>query len=277
MIIVDYSGLAIAGIMSQLKGSKEIEVDLARHFLLNMIRSINSKHRNEYGELILAIDSRKYWRKEVFPYYKANRKKARDESGFDWAGLFNAMQTIKEELVETFPYKVIEVERAEADDIIGALCKEYGNTNEKILIVATDSDYNQLLHYMNVNQLCPLKGKMVQANAKEALINKIIKGDKKDGVPSIKQDDNALVLGTRAPPINQAFIAELKAMKDDHGKYERNWKRNEQLLDLEYIPDDLYNEIIKSVNEYPVKNKAGLMDYFAKHKLRNLFDKLHDF
>lgn len=278
MIIVDYSRLAIAGVMAQLKGSKEIETDLARHFLLNMIRSVNSKHRNEYGELVLAIDSRNYWRREIFPYYKANRKKSRDESGFDWNGLFKAMDTVKQELREFFPYKVLDFDGAEADDIIGALCKANGNTSEKILIVASDSDFNQLLHYMNVNQYCPVKNKIIQANAKEALLDKIIRGDKKDGVPNIKAPDNQLVLGERAPPINAKFVDELKAMPEGgRGEYERNWKRNEQLLDLDKIPDNIYNGIIEAYNTYPKKDRSKILDYMTHHKLRNLADKLQDF
>ena len=53
----------------------DIEIGLVRHMVLNSIRAINSKHRLKYGELIIATDTMRSWRKDVFPYYKANRKK----------------------------------------------------------------------------------------------------------------------------------------------------------------------------------------------------------
>ena len=31
--------------------------------------------KDEYGEIVLAYDSRHYWRRDIFPQYKMNRKK----------------------------------------------------------------------------------------------------------------------------------------------------------------------------------------------------------
>ena len=76
MIIVDYSGIAIAAIFSQDR-PEEIQEGLIRHMILNSIRRYNTKFRNEYGQMIIACDSTS-WLKEKFSNYKAKRKTSRD-------------------------------------------------------------------------------------------------------------------------------------------------------------------------------------------------------
>jgi len=48
--------------------------------VLNTLRSYRKQYKKTYGELILCIDSRHYWRRDVFPNYKHARKKAREDS-----------------------------------------------------------------------------------------------------------------------------------------------------------------------------------------------------
>ena len=123
MIIIDYSQTIISSLMAELNGDTEakLEVNLIRHMVINAIRSYHKKYSGDFGDLVIACDSRKYWRKEVFPYYKANRKKVRDNSGYDWNIIFDTINILKAELKEFFPYKLVEVEGAEADDIIATL------------------------------------------------------------------------------------------------------------------------------------------------------------
>ena len=155
MIIVDYSQTIISNLMAELNGRKDIELEipLLRHMVLNTLRSYNNRFKEDYGNMVIACDSKeKYWRKEYFQYYKSNRKKARDESGYDWNMIFNAISQIKNELKETFPYKVLEVPGAEADDIIATLCKwTQINSMEKVLIVSGDHDFFQLQKYKNIS------------------------------------------------------------------------------------------------------------------------------
>ena len=133
-MLLDISQVMISNLMQNIGNHTNIEIDtgLLRHMVLNSIRAYNLKFRNEYGELIIACDGGRSWRKDVFPYYKANRKKSRDESELNWSEIFEALNAIRDELRDNFPYRVIHVNNAEADDVIGALCNEYGNTSEKI-------------------------------------------------------------------------------------------------------------------------------------------------
>ena len=94
-----------------------IEEDLVRHMVLNSLRGYKTRFGEKYGQLVLCCDDKQYWRRDIFPYYKANRKKDRKASGYDWHAIFDTIRLVKEEIKENFPYKVIQVDHAEADDI----------------------------------------------------------------------------------------------------------------------------------------------------------------
>ena len=61
--------------------------------------------------------------------YKANRKKDRGKSTFDWNEAFRILNKIREEIAENFPYTVIRVDGCEADDVIGTLVTRNPDTN----------------------------------------------------------------------------------------------------------------------------------------------------
>ena len=117
MIIVDYSGIALASIII----NKTFDEQLIRHMILNSLRMYRTRYKDEYGELVLAVDASNNWRKTAFPQYKATRKKTQKESTFDWGKAFTILNKIREEIAENFPYTVIRVAGCEADDIIGTL------------------------------------------------------------------------------------------------------------------------------------------------------------
>lgn len=142
--------MAIATITAQAGNHADaVQPDLIRHMILNSIRKFKTKFGAEYGDVVVASDDKKYWRREAFPFYKGNRKADREKSDFDWPMIFNTISMVREELQENFPYRVIRVPGAEADDVIATLCKEFCN-QEKILIVSNDKDFIQLLRYTNV-------------------------------------------------------------------------------------------------------------------------------
>ena len=92
MILVDYSGICLASIIV----NKELDEDMIRHMTLNSLRMYNSKFKEEYGQMILACDGANNWRRSYFPQYKANRRKCRDDSYFDWNEEFRIMHKIKD-------------------------------------------------------------------------------------------------------------------------------------------------------------------------------------
>jgi len=147
MILIDLNQVLLSGIMAQLASQKNVKLEegLVRHMVLNVLRTHTNKFK-EYGEVVLCCDNRNYWRKSIFPFYKAGRKKAREKSDLDWHLIFDILSKLKTELRENFPYKVIDVEGAEADDIIGTLVPRH-IMHENILILSSDGDFLQLQAY----------------------------------------------------------------------------------------------------------------------------------
>lgn len=294
MIVIDYNQTFISNFMAETRGRTDVDinVDLLRHMILNQIRGYRKRFGNEYGEIVIACDNRHYWRREVYPYYKAARKKARDSSGHDWPSIFDALHQIRNELDEFMPYPVLDIEGAEADDVIGALA-EYSQTSgdgalfdglpEKFLIVSGDHDFQQLQKFSNVQQYSPMKKKMVKLNQspQEVLLEHIITGDKGDGIPNIlSADDTFVVEGKRQKPIRKALLAEWKKQKPEEfvsGEMASGYIRNKKLVDLSMTPQEIKDSIISNYEKQKGKSRAQLLNYFVKYRLKNMMEVAEDF
>lgn len=250
--------------------------------ILNTIRSQVKKFRNEYGEVVVAYDSRTYWRKDIFPHYKANRKKSREKSPFDWNSIFNCMDTIRGELMRYLPYKVIEVDGAEADDIIGTLTLTQP-MGEKVLILSGDKDFVQLqTSAANVVQYSPvLKHPIIDVSPLITLKQHIIHGDKGDGIPNILSSDDVFVSGGRQKPVHEKKVITWLQQKPEEfcstGDMLRNYKRNEQLIDLNCIPDTIKSAILDKYGSTTHVSKKDFLDYLAVSGLKELCGSISDF
>jgi 5'-3' exonuclease len=254
---------------------------LLRHFILNSLRSYNQKFKDKYGELVIACDDKNYSRKEIYPYYKANRKKDRDASDLDWSSLFHSLNKIREEIKEHFGFRVIQVPHVEADDIIASLCDEYGNTHEKILIVSGDKDFRQLQSYMNVEQYDPTRKKFIQEkNPERYLKEHIMRGDPGDAIPSFLDPDDKYVNNVRAKQLRQTNIDKWLNQKPEvfcDDRMLRGYKRNEALVDLSLIPDKYKESILEEFHSQVDKKAKGLLTYFMEKDLKNLTDVISQF
>ena len=279
MILVDLNQVLLAGLMAQIANQKgKLDEHLIRHMVLNIIRNHIKNFKGEYGEVVLCCDNRKYWRKEFFPFYKANRKKNRDKSDLDWHLIFDMLAKFKQELKDNFPYKVIDVEGAEADDIIGTLAPRHCN-HEKILILSSDGDFLQLQRYGNIKQYNPSQKKYIKSeNPLLELKEKIIRGDKGDGIPNIFSPSDCFVRDLRQKPITQKIIEKyLTETVEQYSETDRvNYSRNATLIDLTNIPPEIKEKIINTYEEIkPAKGK--LLNYFIEHKLKNLMEVIEEF
>ena len=285
MILVDLNQVLLAGLMAQIANQKgKLDEHLIRHMVLNIIRNHVKNFRAEYGEVVLCCDNRKYWRKEFFPFYKANRKKNRDKSDLDWHLIFDMLAKFKQELKENFPYKVLDVEGAEADDIIGTLAPR-AVAHENVLILSSDGDFLQLQMYNGKNnkhyikQYNPSQKKYVKSE--EPLLElkeKIIRGDKGDGIPNIFSPSDCFVRDLRQKPITQKVLD--KYLNEEIINYDESaasgYSRNSALIDLRNIPGDIKTKIINTYEETkPAKGK--LLNYFIEHKLKNLMEVIEEF
>jgi hypothetical protein len=277
--------------MMQIGNSKnaEVEENMLRHMILNSLRSYKQKYSEEYGKIVIACDNKNYWRKQIFPFYKANRKKSRDESGLDWRVIFESLHKIRSEIKEYFPYTVIEIETAEADDVIASLCKKFGVLEEtmafeqveKILILSGDKDFIQLQKYKNVSQYDPVRKKTItHPNPSSYLREHIIRGDVGDGVPNFLSSDNCLVIGERQKSVTEKKLNDWLKQEPKMFCTEvmlRNFKRNEQLIDLSFVPEELYVKITESYEQQKNKKSNNLMNYFMVNNLKNLTENIGDF
>ena len=275
-LLVDFSQIFIGSYMTSAKYG-DVSMNALRPSVLNTLRLYRNKFTNEYGELILCCDDRKSWRKELFPNYKAARKKIRTTTDTDWQDLYDKLNLLKSELTEWFPYKVLQVDKAEADDIIAVLV---GLANERTLILSSDKDFIQL-HHFNVRQYSPIQKKFVEGDAKWSLHEKIIKGDVGDGVPNIMSDDNVFIdEGRRQKPITKKKIEawfDLEPEMFCDNEMLRNLNRNRQLIDLGEVPESICINITKQFNETQVGDRRRLLTYFVEHRLKNLTENLSEF
>jgi 5'-3' exonuclease len=284
MILLDLSQVMISNIMVQVgQHTDAIQPDLVRHMVINTIRSLKTKFGSEYGELVIACDDRKYWRREVFPPYKGNRKADREKSNIDWPALFDTLNQIKQELKENFPYRVIQVEGAEADDVIGSLCMKFGtdlNNNDRIMILSGDKDFVQLQVYGNVLQHDPVRKKDITSTDPQKFKHHLIlSGDRGDGIPNVLSPDNSIIEGLRQKPLRETKIEDL--LKADFNtlpeEIKRNWSRNELLIDLQKIPQALQDKIIAEYELQVDKPRDKMFNYFIKHKMKLLMESIGDF
>ena len=283
MILVDMNQVMISNMMAQLGNHKNVEVDenMVRHMVLNSLRANRVKFREEFGELVICCDDRNYWRRQLFPYYKASRRKAREDSEIDWNAVFTALNNIREEIKEFFPYKVLQLEGCEADDIIGTIVHKEGtllNTGEPILILSGDKDYIQLHSYMNVKQYDPTRKRWITHNdPQQYLVEHVLKGDSGDGVPNVLSPDNCLVVGERQRPMTKKRLEEYNDINKMNDEVKRNYARNRMLIDLSQIPKEIQNTILNEYAKENTNDRSQLFNYFVNKKLKHLMADLQEF
>ena len=185
---------------------------------------------------------------------------------------------------EYFPYKVIHIDKAEADDIIAVLAKNL--IDEKVLILSGDKDFMQLQKFDNVKQYSPVQKKFLRVkNPKEFLFEHIARGDVGDGIPNCLSKDSTFVTGERQTPVTKKRLEEwMQAGKVNYKDGEVGFDRNRRLIDLDYIPEDLRNEIILQYEAAkPLHSgdelvaRRGLLNYFVKNRLSKLMPNIQEF
>lgn len=278
MILIDFTQTIIAGMMAQMKyNDGEINEGMLRHMILNSIRNYAKRYADDYGDIVLCTDAANPWRRGFFPLYKANRKKTRESSDMDWDAIFQSLQKVKEEIRDNFPFYYMYVENAEADDIIAVLTKRFYKEQD-ILIVSGDKDFQQLHKYRGVQQFSPNLNKFISCEEPDVFLKEhILKGDKSDGIPNILSNDNCLDEGIRQTPLKKAVLEKyLRISIENDDKYYRNYLRNQTLIDLDFIPNDIEESIL---NEFESLQPATgkVFDYLTKHRLNELLDNVEDF
>jgi hypothetical protein len=278
MIIVDINQIMISNLMVTIhRDNLELGEDLIRHMVLNSLRGHNKKFRKEYGQMVIACDSGNVWRRQAFPNYKAGRKANREKSEHDWTMIFDLLSKVKNEIKQFLPYKVIEVESVEADDIIAVLCRR---TNEKVLILSGDKDFIQL-HNDRIKQYNPVLNKFVGQGENPSLYIRehILKGDRSDGIPNVLSDDNVFIEGRRQRPLSkkkiEAWCNEIVPTFNE--EEQKNYDRNKTLIDLNCIPKEFEDKINREFDNFEVASRDKILGYFINKKLKTLIESIDEF
>ena len=277
MILIDNNQIMLASFFQHIKHS-EFSEDLIRHMILNTLRMYRTRFKDKYGELVVCHDAGNYWRKDIFPEYKANRKKLKEQTDHDWDAIFNLFSQVREEIENVFPWKHILVERAEADDIIAALCIKTKDSPEKNVIVSSDKDFQQLQFLPNVEQYCPRQKKFIVCeNPKDFLLTHIIKGDSSDGIPNVLSDSDTFICqDKRQKPCGKKRLDEIKnTVECLESPVKERFEVNKKLVDLSLVPETIINS---TIDEYVSPNQKGdVLNYFIKHGLKNLIEHSEEF
>ena len=283
-MLVDLNQVLISNLMQHLKHvakSNELNEDLIRHMCINTIRASVKQFKSKYPNVVLCCDNKKYWRKEFFPFYKSQRKSDREASGYDWGLIFDTLNKIRDEFKKSFPYKVLDVEGAEADDVIAVLTARL-SAHGSVLILSSDKDFGQLQKYSNVTQYSPILKRFIKIdNPKTFIREHIIKGDRGDGIPNFLSPDNTFAAGERQKVINSKKLQEW--MNQDAETFcttdimLRGFKRNQILVDFDYIPSEVQFNITSAFENTEVATKEKMLNYFIDKGLKAMIESINDF
>lgn len=296
-VLLDFSQTVISAVAVNAEECKGSDAkDLIKHTILNLIYGLRQRFG---GELIICCDceSKNYWRTKEFRWYKGHRKHSKNNDFLDWNLVYEVVNETKRELAESFPYRVMEVEGAEADDIIAILVKyfdenELVNTGliqepDNIVIVSTDLDFQQLQKYRNVQQWNNSEKKMIVCkNPKQFLIEHIAGGDAGDNVPNVCTADlwsqqRAEGIKTKAKSFMTARLKDfynkgIDACKDEYER--RSYLRNEKLVDLDMIPSAIYNDVVGRYQRCEIKGSTQkVFSYLTRHRMKLLLGYSQDF
>ena len=285
MVLVDFNGLAVGSIMGSLNRGEGLSENLVKHIIINNLRLYRKKYsESKYGKIVICCDSRS-WRKDVYPEYKANRKTGREKDKHDWAAIFDLIDSTLNDLRENFPYAVIKIDNAEADDIIGALTvhKSIPLIGEDVVIISADKDFIQLQKHGHVIQWSPLFNKMVKdSNPQKYLFEHLCKGDTGDGVPNVLSPDNVLVDHIRQSPMTKKKMAEWWENKDKLKEVMpqevfRNYIRNREMIDLDRTPEAIKKESIDQYENYKYPNRQNILTYLIENRMKMLIENAGEF
>lgn len=286
MIIVDFSAIAMSNVLAM---DLPAEEDILRHTILMSLKAIYRKHKEQYGEMVIACDNRS-WRRDVYPEYKARRRAERDEGDAEyWQRLYEILDLIKFEISENLPWKVVSVPRCEADDVIACLVKqtqEFGYMQD-VLIIGADGDYKQLLRYPNVKQYSNSTKKFVkEADPLFWLHEAILTGQGgKDDIPNVRGRDDFFLTkkdGERQLPITSKFIQDTWANRNELDKYMskeeyRNFVRNRTLIDFSCIPEEIHTAVIAEWESQPEVSTGLILPYLISKGLNQHIQKASEF
>ena len=280
---------------------KDLQVFCKETFIKSVYYKI-SEHGAKQSDVILATDNSS-WRKDIFKFYKFKRSEQKKKSEIDYEIMNEFYDSFMQDISELFPFHVLNIEKCEADDIIGVLTNYFHNKIEEVYIISRDKDFLQLID-KDIHLVDPFrndyivegkiyKNVMSVTTKEEALKYKllhIITGDTTDGIMNMLSDDHVLAfpkvingkkekqtsIGWKkiSKLLNEDGTLNMEEYKTFIKQNTKNWLRNKKLIDLNDIPNE-YKDLIINTYKESVDNQVEfnfnkLAKYFHKNGLKEL-------
>lgn len=298
-ILTDVSGTLFASLHVDLRNSNgKVSKEYIRHLVFNSLGHYNKKFSREYGEQIICCDFGS-WRKRFFPLYKWVRHNIDNDSKIDWETVGKYMEEILREVHEHLPFPLVRQRYAEGDDVISVLANHYARRGEKVMIVSGDKDMVFMTKNALIKQYRPVQREMYEVeDSLRFEFDLIMRGDKDDGVPSIRCEDDFLKEAAlskqrgdkvpRAPAISKKFLdGAWEACEGD--KYSPKLKgylgdemyarflRNRKLISLDEVPDVLVKAIMEQHDNMQRNPLMKTQQFFIANRMQVLAKNLKMF
>lgn len=230
--------------------------------------------KTEANSVILCQEGKKNWRYDVFDAYKSNRKEAKAKSKLDFDTFYPVADAFCEKLRQYIPniYQ-LKVEGSEGDDLIAVLTKNLTPKYE-VICVSTDRDFYQLLKYDGYKQYHPIKRQFIHVvNPERYLLEKVVVGDKGDGIPHIKP---RVSVKTAADIVENGLEDWLKEQTDE---VKANFERNKKLIDFDYIPVHVQLKIMEEFKKlrFSSMSMRDMSEFLMAAGLANKFDMVPEY
>jgi len=325
ILLIDFSHMSHRNLyVARSEAKNEDYIPFYLHQILQSILYTKRKFKTKTVDVYLCIDSRGNWRKDVYSDYKGNRKASRDKDDFDWDKFFQVQKDLLSVLKRGSRVNVIEVDKAEGDDILYVLSEELSK-ERRIINVTSDKDLKQVSKFENVIMYDPMKDKSIESFSDDEILNHIAIGDKADNIPSIMEGTTFSPKFIQFLEENDIFFSDVETVQnleifesikekfidefgdeliykkarfgpktadklilsgkfqeelDNNKLIKENFERNRTLINLEYIPEYIRENIIEEY--YKTEETESeielflLQNYLSKHKLRKIMNKISE-
>jgi 5'-3' exonuclease len=215
-------------------------------------------------KVVIALDSKPYWRTGMYPYYKENRKHSYN------LDVFHAVEaSIEKDLREvTKHFAWLAVPGMEADDIVAVLSDECESSSrfDDVVIYGSDGDFAQLDSLSKVRRFNPYKKQFVEKLGDPAveLLVKIVSGDAGDNIPPVMKGigpKKALKI------INEGKLEE---WLDNNPGFRDRFVLNSKLIDFSFIPGEGREAIMETLDGAELDSRCcmkSLRSYMAKSEI----------
>lgn len=222
----------------------------------------------EVREVVLAMDDKNSWRKIYWKKYKENRKDKKKSIDLDWDEFFGVLNEFMREISTHIPFKVLQVQNAEADDIIGVLALD---KPQDFYIISTDKDFLQLSS-PRVKIYNPHKKQHIEhPNPELFLVEQSMIGQAKDNIFNIKTPlDWDTEAGKRKPGFGTAAFEKVlvygwEKWLDDNNLRER-YEFNRNLMDFSRVPTEIKRRIFRDYDGTVLPDPNNIYTFFEKYK-----------